>query len=58
MLIENEDDGFLINLDLAIRTSDDHALGAPGKIGTKIFMAIKALFGEPHSFMHDLESIF
>ena len=26
--------------------------------GTKIFMAIGALRGEPHSFMHDLESFF
>ena len=26
--------------------------------GTKIFMAIGALFGEQHSFMHDLESFF
>ena len=26
--------------------------------GTKIFMAIGALLGEPHSFMHDLESFF
>ena len=26
--------------------------------GTKVFMAIGALLGEPHSFMHDLESFF
>ncbi|KAK3175350.1 hypothetical protein OEA41_002597 [Lepraria neglecta] len=26
--------------------------------GTKIFMAIGALLGGPHSFMHDLESFF
>ena len=58
MLTENEDDGFLIDLDLAIKTSDDHASGAPGKTGTKIFMAIGALLGDPHSFMHDLESFF
>lgn len=58
MLTEDEDDGFLIDLDLAIRTSDDHASGAPSKTGTKVFMAIGALRGERHSFMHDLESFF
>ena len=26
--------------------------------GTKVFMAIGALYGEPHNLMHDLESIF
>ena len=26
--------------------------------GTKNFMAIGALYGEPHSFMYDMESIF
>ncbi|KAL8669127.1 MAG: hypothetical protein Q9168_006267 [Polycauliona sp. 1 TL-2023] len=58
MLTENEDDGFLIDYDLAIKTTSDRASGAPGKTGTKIFMAIGALLGEPHSFMHDLESFF
>ena len=58
MLTENEDDGFLIDFDLSNKTSDDHASGAPSKTGTKIFMAIGALYGEPHSFMHDLESFF
>jgi len=58
MLTENEDDGFLIDLDLAVMTSNDRASGAPSKTGTKIFMAIGALLGEPHSFMHDLESFF
>ena len=29
-----------------------------GLAGTKIFMAIVALIGEQHSFMHDLESFF
>ncbi|KAI4225365.1 MAG: hypothetical protein L6R40_008377 [Gallowayella cf. fulva] len=58
MLTENEDDGFLIDYDLAIKTSNDRASGAPGKIGTKVFMAIGALRGEPHSFIHDLESFF
>lgn len=58
MLTENEDDGFLIDYDLAIKTTSDRASGAPGKTGTKVFMAIGALLGEPHSFMHDLESFF
>ncbi len=58
MLRENEDDGFLIDADLGIKTGSDRASGAPGKTGTKIFMAIGALLGEPHSFMHDLESFF
>ncbi|KJK73463.1 hypothetical protein H634G_11305 [Metarhizium anisopliae BRIP 53293] len=29
-----------------------------GKTGTRAFMAIGALLGEQHSFMHDLESFF
>ncbi|KAL2041528.1 hypothetical protein N7G274_005910 [Stereocaulon virgatum] len=58
MLTEDEDDGFLIDYDLATRTSNDRASGVPSKTGTKIFMAIGALLGEPHSFMHDLESFF
>lgn len=58
MLTENEDDGFLIDYDLAIQTSSDRASGAPGKTGTKVFMAIGALLGEHHSPMHDLESFF
>lgn len=58
MLIEQEDDGFLIDLDLAIKTDDNKASGAPNKTGTKVFMAIDALLGEQHNFMHDLESFF
>ena len=58
MLTEDEDDGFLIDYDLAIKTNNDRASGAPSKTGTKVFMAIGALLGEPHSFMHDLESFF
>ncbi|RSL81220.1 hypothetical protein CDV31_017054, partial [Fusarium ambrosium] len=34
------------------------ASGAKGKTGTRAFMAIGALLGEQHSFMHDLESFF
>ncbi|PNP52373.1 hypothetical protein THARTR1_06977 [Trichoderma harzianum] len=50
--------GFLIDLDLAIRESREEASGAKGKTGTRAFMAIGLLFGEPHCFMHDIESFF
>ncbi|RSL57392.1 hypothetical protein CEP54_008310 [Fusarium duplospermum] len=62
-LMINEDDdsswpSFLIDLDLAIEESREAASGAKGKTGTRAFMAIGALLGEQHSFMHDLESFF
>lgn len=63
-LMINEDDGnsswpsFLIDLDLAVREQREGASGAKGKTGTRAFMAIGALLGEQHSFMHDLESFF
>ncbi|TWU78629.1 hypothetical protein ED733_005229 [Metarhizium rileyi] len=50
--------GFLIDLDLAIKTHRLAASGAKGKTGTRAFMSIGALLGEEHSFMHDLESFF
>ncbi|CRK43386.1 hypothetical protein BN1723_005638 [Verticillium longisporum] len=49
---------FLIDLDLAIREQRSDTSGAKGKTGTRAFMAIGALLGEQHSFMHDLESFF
>jgi len=49
---------FLIDLDLAIKEQREVASGARGKTGTRAFMAIGALLGEQHSFMHDLESFF
>jgi hypothetical protein len=58
MLTEQEDKGFLIDFDLAIKTGDIGASGAPSKTGTKVFMAIRALLGEDHTFMDDQESIF
>ncbi|KAF2105229.1 hypothetical protein BDV96DRAFT_592870 [Lophiotrema nucula] len=58
MLTMAEDDGFLIDLDLAIKIDREKASGAPSKTGTKVFMAIGALYGENHNFMHDLESFF
>uniref|UniRef100_A0A8H7NHF6 non-specific serine/threonine protein kinase n=1 Tax=Bionectria ochroleuca TaxID=29856 RepID=A0A8H7NHF6_BIOOC len=63
-LMVNEDDrnpswrAFLIDLDLAVREQRESASGAKGKTGTRAFMAIGALLGEQHSFMHDLESFF
>ncbi|KAL7917588.1 serine/threonine-protein kinase Sgk2 [Trichoderma austrokoningii] len=63
-LMINEDDknpsfpSFLIDLDLAIRLQRDGASGARDRTGTRAFMAIGALRGEQHSFMHDLESFF
>ncbi|KAL6866710.1 hypothetical protein J3F83DRAFT_740900 [Trichoderma novae-zelandiae] len=63
-LMINEDKGnpswpsFLTDLDLAIREQRHSASGAKGKPGTRAFMAIGALLGEHHSFMHDLESFF
>ncbi|OAQ57431.1 FunK1 protein kinase [Pochonia chlamydosporia 170] len=62
MMNENKENpswrAFLIDLDLAIREHRDGASGAMGKTGTRAFMAIGALLGEQHSFMHDLESFF
>ncbi|KAK7229624.1 hypothetical protein V2G26_001794 [Clonostachys chloroleuca] len=59
-LMVNEDDrnpswrAFLIDLDLAVRAQREAASGAKGNTGTRVFMAIGALLGEQHSFMHDL----
>ncbi|PSN58875.1 hypothetical protein BS50DRAFT_663036 [Corynespora cassiicola Philippines] len=58
MLTVAEDDGFLIDLDLAVKIDREGASGAPSKTGTKVFMAIGALYGEEHTFMHNLESFF
>ena len=58
MLTAAEDDGFLIDLDIAINIDRENASSAPSKTGTKVFMAIEALYGEEHNFMHDLESFF
>ncbi|KAF2824321.1 hypothetical protein CC86DRAFT_447202 [Ophiobolus disseminans] len=59
MLTMVEDDGFMIDLDLAIKIDRENASGAPSKTGTKVFMAISALYADKdHNFMHDLESFF
>ncbi|ETS74005.1 hypothetical protein PFICI_13871 [Pestalotiopsis fici W106-1] len=49
---------FLIDLDLAVREQREMSSGAKVKTGTLAFMAIGALLGEQHSYMHDLESFF
>ncbi|KAK4243176.1 hypothetical protein C7999DRAFT_44951 [Corynascus novoguineensis] len=58
LMVSQDNRGFLIDLDLAIREQRVGASGAKGKTGTRAFMAIGALLGEQHSFMHDLESFF
>ncbi len=49
---------FLIDLDIAIKEPRENASGAKRKTGIRAFIAIEALLGEQHSFMHDLESFF
>ncbi|KAK4103865.1 hypothetical protein N658DRAFT_564856 [Parathielavia hyrcaniae] len=58
LMVSKDNCGFLIDLDLAIKEQRVSASGAKGKTGTRAFMAIGALLGEQHSFMHDLESFF
>jgi hypothetical protein len=62
MLISDGDEspvrGFLIDLDLAIRTDRETSTNAGGMTGTRVFMAIGALRGKTHTFVHDLESFF
>jgi serine/threonine protein kinase len=55
---EKDNSGFLIDLDRAIREKRLKTSGARDKTGTKVFMAVGALSGQQHSFMHDLESFF
>jgi len=58
LMVSKDNRGFLIDLDLAIKAERVGVSGAKGKTGTRAFMAIGALLGEQHSFMHDLESFF
>ncbi|KAL2175530.1 uncharacterized protein P884DRAFT_286564 [Thermothelomyces heterothallicus CBS 202.75] len=58
LMIDKDNRGFLIDLDLAIDERRVGTSGAKGKTGTWAFMAVGALRGEQHSFMHDLESFF
>ena len=48
----------MVDLDLAIKEQRVGVSGAKGKTATRTFMAIGALLGEQHSFMHGLESFF
>lgn len=63
-LIINKDDlnpswpSFIIDLDLAINEQREKPSGAQEKTGTRAFMSIGVLWGEQHSFMHDLKSFF
>lgn len=61
MINEDEDNpsfsAFIIDLDLAIR-EQSATVSRQRNIGTRPFMAIGALLGETHTFMHDLESFF
>jgi hypothetical protein len=58
MLTMAEDNGFLIDLNLAVKINRKKASGALSKTGTKVFIAIGALYSKDHNFMHDLESFF
>jgi hypothetical protein len=58
LMVDKDNRGFLIDLDLAIKEERITASGVKGKTGTRAFMAIGVLLGEQHSFMHDLESFF
>ena len=58
LLKEDESDGFLIDLNLAVDISRLKMSRAPRKTGTKVFIAISALDSDPHTFMHNLESFF
>lgn len=58
LMMDKNNRGLLIDLDLAIDEQRIGTSGVKGKTGTWAFMAIGALQGELHSFMHDLESFF
>lgn len=48
---------FLVDLDLEA-TSSSESPQSSSLAGTKVFMAVRALLGEDHTFMDDLESFF
>lgn len=50
--------GILVDLDMAIKTSDIRTSGAPHRPGTLEFMATSALHSGVHTFSHDLECVF
>jgi len=58
MLNIAEDNGFLINLDFAIKTDYKNISGALSKTRTKVFIVIGAFYSKDYSFIHDLELFF
>jgi len=58
MLTNQKNNGFLINLDFAVKLNNSSAFGAPNKTGTKIFITINALKGEHYNLIYDLKSFF
>jgi hypothetical protein len=62
LITENKTEGFLIDLDHAIRVDREDASGAKGRTGTKVFMFIGLLLQwdnesrRPHGLIDDLES--
>ncbi|KAL9122921.1 MAG: hypothetical protein Q9187_000533 [Circinaria calcarea] len=54
---EGDPRGMLIDLDLA-KEMDNGPSGARHRTGTREFMAIQVLKGKPHTYRHDLESLF
>jgi len=53
-----KDDGFLINLDFAIKTDYKNVSRALSKTRTKVFIVIGVLYSKDYSFIHDLELFF
>jgi len=53
-----KDDGFLINLNLTIKTDRKNVFRAPSKTRTKVFIAIGALYSEDYSLIYNLELFF
>ena len=59
MLKIAKNNGFLIDLNLAIKLDQQKAFGALSKTNTKVFIAISTFYGDKnHSFMYNLESFF
>ena len=58
MLTEIEDDGFLIDLDVAIRIDDLKPSGALSRTGTNVFITIRAFMGDRYNFIHNLNPFF
>lgn len=55
ILIKQKNNGFLINLDFAIKLNNSSAFKAPNKTGTKIFITINIFKGEHYNPMHNLK---